>query len=184
MIDYIIKICDGVYLFFAYVYSLFCNAVYTTFLRWSIYLILPWIIYHFSLPWSIYLILAMKYIPKFGNGLCITIFRWSMYHIVMMKYVHNLPDGLYTIFACIYYFCNWVYTIFAWCIYHIFFVMNYILYFSRRVWTTFGNGDYAIWYIPHFLQQGIYWIHRGICCPKTSSILVYALFNFWWRGSD
>jgi hypothetical protein len=42
--EYILKICNGV--FFLRIYYLFCNGVYTTFSRWSIYIIL-----------------AIKYIP-------------------------------------------------------------------------------------------------------------------------
>jgi hypothetical protein len=121
---------------------------------------------------SIYHILAMKYIQKFGNRVCTTIFRWSMYHI-LMKYVRNLPMDYIVYILCLHAyttsfameyipFLHDVYTIFSfwWTMFHILAVE----YGPHLAMESMPSGIY------HTIYNKVYTRYKGICCPKTRSI--------------
>jgi hypothetical protein len=96
-----------------------CHGVYTTFYRWTIYLIL-----------------AMKYIPKFCNGVCTTIFRWSICTIFWRW-------SMSTIYW-------WHILLLKWSIYH--FCTMYIPHFFLW-WTTFHI--LAVEYEPHLAMENM-----------------------------
>jgi hypothetical protein len=106
------------------------------------------------------------YIPKFSKEVCTTSFIfwwWSVYQNLAMEYISFLHVCTTSVLGHILLLLQW----------SIYCLRNGVCTIFCTMYTPHFPVKSILHYltsIPHFVQQGIYQIHRGICSLKTRNI--------------